>query len=80
MSGVGAAFSFAPRFGFLRKPPVDNSGLLGEFNDIRDVGLDASVCAGEMSLEGGDGGSKTGSGRGEAVRDTRGFSTTRFAG
>jgi hypothetical protein len=50
--GAGAVFFFARRFVFLGKPPVENAGLVGEVELVRDAGAEASVWTGEMSREG----------------------------
>lgn len=76
---VAAADSFAVRFdGFLRKPPVERSGLDGDFEEVRDGGPEASVCVGETPREGGAGGSNTDCG-GERVRLGVGISNVGFA-
>jgi hypothetical protein len=45
------------RFGFFLKPPVDNAGLAGDFEVVRDRDPEPSVCAGETPLGRGAGGS-----------------------
>ena len=42
-AAVVAAASFETRFGFLRKPPVESSGFIGEVEVVRDRGPKASV-------------------------------------
>ena len=79
-AGVAVAASFTARLGgFLRKPPVDNSGLVGDFEDVRDGGAGISLCVGDVSREGAAGGCNMNSGDGETVRLGGGFSTGSFA-
>jgi hypothetical protein len=80
VTGVNGADSFTARFdGFLRKPPVDKSALDGDFEDVRDGGLEASVCVGETPRAGGAGGSNTDCGGGERLRLGVGISNAGFA-
>ena len=66
---VTAAASLVPCLdGFLRKPPVDRTGLEGDFEDVRDDGLEDSVCAGDTSLDSGAGSSNMDSTGGKMVR------------
>ena len=64
------ALCFCLRLGFSGrrgKPPVERGSLRGEVDEVRDRVSEASVCAGDTSLDCGAGGSSTGAGSIEAL-------------